>query len=1034
MALRKNTYPIVIDGGLNTKLDPVLVPTEQNLVLENAIFTEVGALKKRSGFSDYNFSTAAGYDDPDVIVNMNEKLFVFDKRETHYKSFYNLDDDEWNFHPYGSIPSDNIDNRSANMTWMAFVEDKYSNEYSIFHPFMIELPGQSFRIVSYIMYNENVGSPEYTLFVYKTWKNTDRKVLLYSLSGSAKISSQELRISPNNLDNLHIFYVRVNGANHELKHTVYSITNGTNVTSNTVTTYPTATGILGFSTIVNGNNILVAADKTNTTTTSFQLINSSGTIIDTEDVTVTNAHWGTEKNCYALCNNGSYVYCFFRNNSASDTCVTYIGLLLSGTISVDKSETLISTFAKVGRLSAIYSTSLAKIFLIQEYGITTGLHNNGLSYSLVTAASGANTLYQACPGGNLASRLFKDPADPLERIFWIGQSGVPNQERYYIYSFISNNLNFYVLGSFGTNGLAGLITKVQSTIGTYFFALDDDSAGIVYNLPEVCVGENSYEYFYPAPYYTRIISLDSGITYFKIASLFIVKLDQQSEYYGINAKLGNNYHFAGSHGVEYDGYRFIEQSFLDSTKLYGAVTANAGSLSAGTYLYRSIYEYTDNNGQVHRSAPSEPFEISGATGKTVLLSYNVQDIDPIRAVNGVKKLNLVVYRTAVNGSVYYRLSSTRFAALYGVTGIYFEDGQADTAIIGNEELYTNGGILPNEPMPSSKYLLVANNRLFSISSEDENRIDYSQPYIEGESVNFSSALSLRGDAGLLSESGKCMALASLDDKIIILKDKSIAFFYGDGPNQAGLQNTFTDPKLITSNIGISDIKSIATIPDGIMFKSIKGIYLLDRSMSLSYIGAPVESYNSETIIGACVFETKHIALFMSSSLTLAYDYLVKKWSVWTISGRSLCLYNGVPAYIDTNGAVMVYSEGSYLDAGSRYSLKIATAWIKLDGIQNYQRVYKISIFGEYYSEHDLTVNVYYDYDETDFDTYTLSPLETDSIYQYEIQLRRQKCQAFKIEVYDQSSDGTNQSFKLTNITAVIGKKEGLNQIEDSRRY
>jgi hypothetical protein len=372
--------------------------------------------------------------------------------------------------------------------------------------------------------------------------------------------------------------------------------------------------------------------------------------------------------------------------------------------------------------------------------------------------------------------------------------------------------------------------------------------------------------------------------------------------------------------------------------------------------------------------------------------------------------------------------------MFGATDSTYNDELADSSLISCEQLYTESGILENDPLPPVKYVTVANNRIFAISSEDENRLYFSQSYLEGECVNFSGLLSMRGDAGLLSDNGKCMALGSLDDKVIIFKDKSIAYFYGDGPNQAGLQNNFSEPKLITSNVGITDIKSIVAIPDGLMFKSNKGIYLLDRSMNLQYIGAPVEDYNSETVVGAVGFTNKHLALFMTSLRTLAYDYLSKKWSSWTISGRSICLYNGVPVFIDNNGSVMLYSENTYLDDSSRYSLKIATSWIKLDGIQNFQRVYRIMILGEYYSEHSLTVNVYYDYDETDFDTYTLSPDSQDSIYQYEIHLRRQKCQAIKVEVYDQSGSGTNQSFKLTNITAVIGKKEGVNKIDDSRRY
>ena len=42
------------------------------------------------------------------------------------------------------------------------------------------------------------------------------------------------------------------------------------------------------------------------------------------------------------------------------------------------------------------------------------------------------------------------------------------------------------------------------------------------------------------------------------------------------------------------------------------------------------------------------------------------------------------------------------------------------------------------------------------------------------------------------------------------------------------------------------------VKDGVFFKSAKGIYLLDRSFQVHYIGADVEAYNALTIVGAAV--------------------------------------------------------------------------------------------------------------------------------------------------------------------------------------
>jgi len=52
----------------------------------------------------------------------------------------------------------------------------------------------------------------------------------------------------------------------------------------------------------------------------------------------------------------------------------------------------------------------------------------------------------------------------------------------------------------------------------------------------------------------------------------------------------------------------------------------------------------------------------------------------------------------------------------------------------------------------------------------------------------------------------------------------------------------TEPSLIPTDTGTINPRSIVLTPMGIMYQSEKGIYLLDRSLQVSYIGADVEAY------------------------------------------------------------------------------------------------------------------------------------------------------------------------------------------------
>lgn len=63
------------------------------------------------------------------------------------------------------------------------------------------------------------------------------------------------------------------------------------------------------------------------------------------------------------------------------------------------------------------------------------------------------------------------------------------------------------------------------------------------------------------------------------------------------------------------------------------------------------------------------------------------------------------------------------------------------------------------------------------------------------------------------------------------------------------------------------------MPLGIMYKSNKGIYLLNRSLQVDYIGSPVEDYNSQNITSADLIQDKNRRRFLTSSgVTLVYDY------------------------------------------------------------------------------------------------------------------------------------------------------------------
>ncbi|MDU9765489.1 hypothetical protein RGC28_08500, partial [Helicobacter pylori] len=77
-----------------------------------------------------------------------------------------------------------------------------------------------------------------------------------------------------------------------------------------------------------------------------------------------------------------------------------------------------------------------------------------------------------------------------------------------------------------------------------------------------------------------------------------------------------------------------------------------------TYGYIGVYEWTDNNNNLYRSAPSVPVvatssaAISGANDASIVFpTLRVTDKTP---ANGRGNVMLALYRTTDGGSVYYR--------------------------------------------------------------------------------------------------------------------------------------------------------------------------------------------------------------------------------------------------------------------------------------------------------------------------------------------------------------------------------------------
>lgn len=517
-----------------------------------------------------------------------------------------------------------------------------------------------------------------------------------------------------------------------------------------------------------------------------------------------------------------------------------------------------------------------------------------------------------------------------------------------------------------------------------------------------------------------------------------------------NATLANNLHIAGGFLKMYDGQQIVEHGFhIFPEGLENASSSTTGGfLSDGTYEYIALYAWNDAQGNTHRSAASIALPTI-LTGSTATQTQSIT----VPTLRLTEKADVIVelYRTESNGTIFYKVSDPATPPQNNTTlnTITIIDTTSDEDLINNEVLYTTGNVLENIAAPASNLIESFQNRIFLINA-NEDKLFYSKITFEGFPVEFNDALTItipdRGDS--------CTALKSMDDKLVIFKEDSIYFLSGDGPNNLGEQDTFIEPELISSEIGCINEKSVVLTPSGLFFKSQKGIYLLSKSLSLTYIGAPVEIHNDLTITSATVVADKNQIRFTTNNGDcLVYNFYQKKWATFTnYKALSSIVIENSFYYLRTDD--LIYQEATHFsDNGTSIKTRIETGWLNFAGVQAFQRVYRMLLLGNFKSAHKLKIKVAYNFidaytqevtinssDVIDSTTYgSYSPYGSETTYgapnQYQIRVdfKKQKCETMRVCIED-ILEIPGQSLDISSLLFIVGAKVGEYKNSETKQF
>lgn len=503
---------------------------------------------------------------------------------------------------------------------------------------------------------------------------------------------------------------------------------------------------------------------------------------------------------------------------------------------------------------------------------------------------------------------------------------------------------------------------------------------------------------------------------------------------------------------------------LTAAQLATFIQSGVGSV-AGTYLSGSVNITTSGAGvgllaDIRASGGGAQNLVDGGEGDGVVATlagganFTANNVSvPTLRLTAKTNVAIELYRTEASGSVYYMVTSPTVPTFNdtSVDTVTITDTVSDASLISRQLLYTTGGVLENTAPPASNIVAVhtASDRIFLL---DSNTVTYSKQRNVGMPVEFNDALSFPVDpvGGALSSG------ISMDEKFILFETDACFFISGTGPNNAGQQDTFTAPERISAEIGCVEAASVVLTTEGIMFKSRKGMYLLSRSLQLSYIGAEVQRYNNLTITSAkTIGELNQVRFTTSNGDCLVYNYYVKQWATFNNhSAKSAEVIGTDYYYVRTDGVLFKENPTSFSDNGSPIQMLIETGWLSLNALQGFQRVYGLEVLGQYLSPHKLRIRAAYDFNEAyvqekvidtaDFTSDSAygddspygsgTPYGGDgNVYQARLAFKKQKCQSIKLLIEDQQLVA-GAGLSLSAMTLQAGGKTGLFKVSRSRKF
>lgn len=517
----------------------------------------------------------------------------------------------------------------------------------------------------------------------------------------------------------------------------------------------------------------------------------------------------------------------------------------------------------------------------------------------------------------------------------------------------------------------------------------------------------------------------------------------------------------GSVVAWYDGVRVFELGCAGTPNVISARVTSGGIDETSTTSYQFYWRGPDALGVVHRGVPGVPYEapnsgeVLNGEGYTLdVLTHSCTMLQP--GLHRYRVRSPIGFAAGTDASVGLNANFQRFTPPGRCEGNWLtkdipitDDGSGYGPVIYT----TDGQDLEAEFPPGCKFAATARDRCWLVGQYRGDKALYSDKLVVGDLTADIYAPEFNAAFGYNEPSGRRFTgAAELSDNVVLFTEDGIYAVSGFGPDNASRGNDFSGIVQISDDYGCIEPHSIVDVPQGIFFRSHRGLCLLSDDLTVQYVPHVSSYFTSsheclravhDNRSGTCYFLMRYFDGDDYTHFMLLFNTIETAWSYWTLPSDFIdcCIKNGTLWCATASGYVWRYGNGFSSDAvAGGYNAPVATPWLKLgDSFSDRGNVRAIYVKGKYITGEDrnLEVRVYYDYIDSVAETHEVAwaNLSSDADQVLEVRVRpgRGKCSAIKVEILDKPNSPNNHAFQYQGIDFEVGRSRGGKRMRQEKK-